>query len=345
MKALLLKEYNNLVYTDVPEPHIAPDEVLVQVKACGICGSDAHGVDGSTGRRIPPIVMGHEASGVIAALGSAPCGSGWQVGDRVTFDIAVYCGRCYFCRRGMINLCDQRRIVGVSTPEFRMHGAFAEYVAIPQQVLYRLPDGLSFERAAMMEAVSVAAHAVARTPISLNDTALVVGSGMIGLLIIQLLKRSGCGQIIAVDLEPDRLEQACLQGADVGLRSGVDDVPAEVRRRTGGRGADIAFEVVGLTPTVGMAIASLRKAGSLTLVGNFAPSVELPLQAVVLAQLSLYGTTNSAGESEACLEMMASGAVKVDTLISAVAPLAEGVAWFERLGQREAGLMKVILEP
>jgi L-iditol 2-dehydrogenase len=160
-----------------------------------------------------------------------------------------------------------------------------------------------------------------------------------------LLRRAGCGQIIAVDLEPGRLEMACQQGADVGLRSGVDDVPAEVRRRTGGRGADIAFEVVGLTPTVGMAIASLRKAGSLTLVGNFAPSVEFPLQAVVLGQLSVYGTTNAAGESEACLEMMGCGAVNVDPLISAVAPLAEGVAWFERLRQRQAGLMKVILEP
>jgi L-iditol 2-dehydrogenase len=349
MKALILKEYNQLVYEDVPEPRIAPGEVLVQVKACGICGSDVHGVDGSTGRRIPPIIMGHEAAGVIAQVG--PDVLGWQAGERVTFDIAVYCGQCYFCRRGMVNLCDQRRIVGVSTPEFRMHGAFAEYVAIPHQVLYRLPQALSFEKAAMMEAVSVAAHAVERTPISLHDTALVVGSGMIGLLIIQMLRIAGCGQIIAVDLEQDRLDKACSLGADLGLVSGkvpaggVDDVPAEVRRRTGGRGADIAFEVAGLTPTVQMAVASLRKGGSLTLVGNFAPAVELPLQEVVIRQLTLYGSTNAAGESEACLDMMASGLVNVDTLISAVAPLAEGATWFERLRKREPGLMKVLLEP
>ncbi len=343
MKALLLKEYNCLVYEDVPEPHIAPDEVLVQVKACGICGSDVHGVDGSTGRRIPPIIMGHEAAGMIVDVGSDV--AGWQVGERVTFDIAIYCGKCYFCRRGMINLCDNRRILGVSTPEFRMHGAFAEYVAIPQQVLYRLPEGLSFVQAAMMEAVSVAAHAVERTPLSLHDTAVVVGSGMIGLLIIRLLRLAGCGRIIAVDLEPDRLSKARDFGADVGLRSGVDDVPAEVRRLTGDRGADIAFEVVGITPTVDMAVASLRKGGSLTLVGNLSPSVELPLQKVVLGQLSLYGTTNAAGESEACLDMMASGAVDVDRLISAVAPLSEGVAWFKRLYRREPSLMKVILVP
>jgi len=343
VKALILKEYNNLVYADIPEPQIAPDEVLVQVKACGICGSDVHGVDGSTGRRIPPIIMGHEASGVIVEAGSDV--SDWQKGDRVTFDITVFCGRCFFCRRGLVNLCDNLRILGVSTPEFRLHGAFAEYVAIPEQILYRLPQGLSFERAAMMEAVSVAAHAIERTPLSLHDTALVVGSGMIGLLVIQFLRIAGCGQIIAVDLEQDRLDKACSLGADVGLRSGVDDVPTEVRRRTGNRGADIAFEVVGFTPTVQMAVASLRKGGSLTQVGNLSPTVEFPLQDIVVRQLSVFGTTNATGESGACLEMMASGKVDVDTLISAVAPLADGVSWFERLRTGEAGLMKVILTP
>jgi L-iditol 2-dehydrogenase len=168
---------------------------------------------------------------------------------------------------------------------------------------------------------------------------------MIGLLIIQMLRIAGCGQIIAVDLEQGRLDTACSLGADLGLKSGLDDVPAAVRRRTGGRGADVAFEVVGLTPTLQVAVASLRKGGSLTLVGNFSPAVELPLQEVVTRQLTLYGSTNAAGESEACLDMMASGAVNVDTLISAVAPLAEGAAWFERLRQREPGLMKVILAP
>lgn len=343
MKALVLKQYNRLLYEDVPEPQIAPDEVLVQVKACGICGSDVHGMDGSTGRRIPPLIMGHEAAGVIVELGSNV--SGWQKGDRVTFDAVVYYGQCYFCRRGLVNLCDNRRILGVSTPEFRMHGAFAEYVAIPQRVLYRLPDALSFPRAAMMEAVGVALHAIERTPISLHDTAVVVGAGVIGLLVIQLLRIAGCGQIIAVDLEQDRLDKACSLGADVGLKSDVTNVLAEVHRRTGNRGADIAVEAVGLTPTVQMAVASLRKGGSLTLLGNLSPTVELPLQAVVIRQLSLYGSTNSAGEFPAGLDMLASGAVNVDTLISAVAPLAEGASWFERLYKREAGLMKVVLVP
>lgn len=343
MKALLLEEYNRLVYREVPPPRLEEGEVLVRVRACGICGSDVHGLDGSTGRRIPPIIMGHEAAGEILELGEGV--QGWQVGDRVTFDCVIHCGRCYYCARGMPNLCDHRRWMGVSLPSFRKDGAFAEYVAVPQQILHRLPEGLAFQRAALMEALSVAFHAVARTPPALNDTAVVIGAGVIGLLLIQLLRRAGCGQIVAVDLDAQRLKLACDLGADRGLRSGVDDVPAEVARLTAGRGADVGFEAVGLSATLEMAIASLRKGGRLCLVGNFAPVVEFPLQEVVVRQLSLYGTTNAAGEQESCLEMLASGAVEVEALISAVAPLSEGARWFERLYRREPGLMKVILTP
>ncbi len=343
MKALVLEQYNRLVYRDVPEPQIQPDEVLVQVKACGICGSDVHGLDGSTGRRVPPIIMGHEAAGVIVDVGLAV--RDWQIGDRVTFDCVVHCGHCYFCQRGLINLCDHRRWIGVSLPAFRKNGAFAEYVAVPQQVLHRLPESLSFTRAAMMEALSIAFHAVNRMPLTLHDTAAVVGAGMIGLLTIQLLKLAGCRQIIAVDLQQARLDMACRLGATMGLRSDVDDVPAIVVQHTGGRGADVGFEVVGLTSTVKLAIASVRKGGALCLVGNFEPTVELPLQDVVIRQLSLFGTTNAAGEQDACLEMLAAGAVNVEEMISAIAPLSEGVAWFDRLYKRESGLMKVILEP
>ena len=129
------------------------------MRACGICGSDVHGMDGSTGRRIPPLIMGHEAAGEIAEVGAGV--SGWKPGDRVTFDSTIYCGRCWHCLRGEVNLCDERRVLGVSCAEYRRDGAFAEFVAVPERILYRLPDDLSFEQAAMVEAVSVAVHAVA----------------------------------------------------------------------------------------------------------------------------------------------------------------------------------------
>jgi L-iditol 2-dehydrogenase len=343
MKALVLREYNDLVFEEVPAPKILDDQVLIRVRACGICGSDVHGMDGSTGRRRPPIIMGHEASGVIAEVGERV--TGWNKGERVTFDSTVSCGSCWFCQRGMINLCDNRRVLGVSCAEYRQDGAFAEYVAAPHRILYRLPEALSFERAAMVEAVSVAVHAVNRTPISLGDTAVVVGVGMVGLLVVQALRLAGCGKVIAVDLDQGKLTLARKLGADVELKADSCNVAEEVMHCTGGRGADIAMEVVGMSPTVNTAIASVRKGGAVTLVGNFRPSVELPLQAVVTRQITLYGSCASSGEYPACLELIARGAINTEALISATPPLSEGASWFRRLYNCEPGLMKVVLLP
>lgn len=343
MKALVLVEYGRLEIQDVPEPEIGPDDVLVEVKACGICGSDVHGLDGSTGRRRPPLVMGHEAAGVIARLGGNV--RGWTEGDRVTFDSTIYCGTCHFCRCGQVNLCENRRVLGVSCDEYRQHGALAEYVAVPQRILYRLPEEVTFPRAAVLEPLAVACHAVRRTASALGEVAVVVGSGMIGLLVIQLLRRSGCARIVAVDLDPRRLKLARTLGADVCLQADTADVPGEVLRLTTGRGADVAIEAVGITPAVQLAAACLRRGGRLTLVGNLSPKVELPLQAVVTRELTLYGSCASCGEYPVCLDLLARQAVDVDPLISAIAPLEEGASWFRRLKSGDEALLKVVLEP
>jgi L-iditol 2-dehydrogenase len=343
MKALVLTEYNKFKYQDMPEPEIGPDDVLLRVKACGICGSDVHGMDGSTGRRQPPVIMGHEASGVIAKTGANV--KNWEKGMPVTFDSTIYCGKCHFCNKGKINLCDNRRVAGVSCDDYRQHGAFAEYVAVPQHILYSLPDNLKFEQAAMVEALSVAFHAVERTSLSINDTAVVVGSGMIGLLVIQALRVAGCGQIIAVDLEENRLNLARELGADTGIKSDCGTAADEIKSLTSGRGSDVAFEVVGISPTLQLAVDSLRKGGSLTLVGNLSPQVEMPLQSIVTREITVNGSCASCGEYPACLDMIARGSINVDALISATAPLSEGAEWFKRLYNREAGLMKVVLQP
>jgi L-iditol 2-dehydrogenase len=338
-----MEQYRSLVVRDAPEPEVGPGDALIRVRACGICGSDVHGYDGSTGRRIPPIIMGHEAAGIIAAVGRDV--TGWRPGDRVTFDSTVYCGDCHFCRRGQINLCDNRRVLGVSCADYRLHGAFAEYVAVPQRILYRLPDSLSFEHAALAEALSVAFHAVSLEPPPLHGAAVVVGAGMIGLLLIQALRHAGCRQIIAVDLDEGRLALARKLGASAALVSGRDDAPAEVARLTDGLGADAAFEVVGLPVTVETAVRSVRKGGAVTLVGNVSPTAPLPLQAVVTREIRLAGSCASRLEYPACLDLIARGLVDVNAIISAVAPLADGPAWFERLYAREAGVMKVVLRP
>jgi len=343
VKALVLEEYNRFVYEDVPEPVIGPGDVLIQIKAVGICGSDVHGMDGSSGRRIPPVIMGHEAAGVIVEVGEDV--EGWEAGERVTFDSTISCGTCYFCRRGKINLCDNRRVLGVSCEEYRQNGAFAEYVAVPHRILYRLPNDLKFEQAAMVEPLSISFHAASRTPIELDDSVVVVGAGMIGLLVIQTLRLAGCGTLIAVDLDRTRLHLACELGADMGLKSDQVDVVAEVRSLTEGRGTDLAFEVVGIGPTLELATRSVRKGGALTLIGNVSPKTDFLLQSVVTRGLTLNGSCASNGEYAACLNMIARGEIDVDALISAVAPLSEGALWFDRLYKREPGLMKVVLVP
>ena len=343
MKAMLLTEYKNLTVTEFPKPEISATDILVQVRACGICGSDIHGYDGSTGRRIPPLVMGHEAAGVISEIGSSV--TAFKVGDRVTFDSTVSCGHCFFCRRGDINLCDNRMVLGVSCGDYRRHGAFAEFVAVPQNICYHIPAGLPFEHAAMIEAVSIAVHAANRTPVSLGDTAVVVGSGMIGLLVIQAIRLAGCGQIIAVDLEENRLTKAKELGADIGLKADSVDVPAEVKKLTGGRGADVVLEVVGIASTVNTAIACARKGGRVTLVGNLSPKVEMPLQVIVTKELTIHGSCASRGEYPACIDLLERRAIRVDPLITATSSLDDGPTWFKRLYAGEAGAMKVIIDP
>jgi L-iditol 2-dehydrogenase len=343
MKALVLQEYKKLACQDLPVPQPAADEVLVAVKACGICGSDVHGMDGSTGRRRPPIVMGHEAAGIIAAVGANV--TKWSTGDRVTFDSTIYCGECEYCRRGEINLCDNRRVLGVSCEDYRRDGAFAEFVAVPQRVLYRLPDGLPFEHAALVEPFSIALHAIRRAPISLNDTVVVVGAGMIGLALVQALRHTGCGRLISVDVADDRLALAKKFGATDLVNSARDNAAETLLRLTHGRGADVAFEAVGITATVDLALRSLRKGGALALVGNVAPKIEFALQVAVTRELSLYGSCSSRGEYPAVLDMLARGDLQPAPLISAFAPLADGAAWFERLYRKEPGLMKVVLHP
>jgi L-iditol 2-dehydrogenase len=342
MKALLLAKYGHLEMTELPQPTPDADEVLVRVAACGICGSDVHGYDGSSGRRIPPIVMGHEAAGVIAAVGSDV--RTFKEGDRVTFDSTVYCGACGPCMRGEVNLCDRRQVLGVSCGDYRRAGAFAEFVSVPARIVYRLPDALSFAEASMLEAVAVAVHAVSLAQISKDTTALVVGAGTIGLLTLQALKAAGCKRVLIADVDDSRLALAITLGATEALNAGKE-LMAEVLERTSGAGVDVAVEAVGRNETVNGCIDSIRKGGTVVLVGNISPEVTISLQKVVTRQIRLQGSCASAGEYPQAIEWMASGAIRVKPLITAIAPLEQGPQWFERLHAREPNLMKVVLTP
>ena len=287
--------------------------------------------------------MGHEASGTVEKLG--PEVQGYKIGDRVTFDSTIYNPDSFFSKRGLINLCDDRRVLGVSCEDYRQHGAFAELVAVPQHILYALPPGMTYEQAALVEPVSIAVHARNLTPIEQGDSAIVFGAGLIGLMTVQVLKHTAVKQIIAVDIDDSKLQVATEMGAQHVINSSKGGVAEQVKKLTSGRGADIAFEAVGIEVTVRAAVESVRKGGTVTLVGNLARDVSIPLQQVVTRQIRLQGSCASAGEYPECLDLIASGKVNVDRFISAVAPLEEGSQWFDRLYKREPGLMKVVLKP
>ncbi|MDR0554644.1 MAG: galactitol-1-phosphate 5-dehydrogenase [Treponema sp.] len=344
MKALLMEEYKKLRYTEVPEPEIrSPDEILVKVKAVSICGSDVHGFDGSTGRRQPPIIMGHEAAGEVSAVGAGV--KKFKAGDRITFDSTIYCGECFYCQNGQVNLCDGRMVLGVSCDEYRRHGAFAEYVVVPERICYPLPLGLSFDEAAMTEPAGVAAHAFRLTPVGLDETVAVVGSGLIGLLLLDVLKASTAGRIAALDTDSSRRETARLRGADEVFDPADPELGAKIRKFSNGRGIDRVFEAVGAAAPIQTALSIVRKGGSVTLIGNVSPRIDLPLQSVVSRQISLFGSCAIAGEYPIVLDLIARKKIDVASLISKKAPLAEGQIWFDKLYNREDNLLKVVLIP
>jgi len=344
MKAMVLKEYKHLEIEDIPMPCIeAADEVLVRIKATAICGSDVHGLDGSTGRRQPPLVMGHEASGVVESVGSEV--KSLKIGDRVTFDSTVWCGECYFCRQGQVNLCDKRRVLGVSCDEYRQDGTFAEYVIVPERIVYKLPDNVAFEEAAITEPVSVAMHAFDITNMRPGESAAVIGSGLIGLLLIQIIRAYSPHLIIAFDTDEKRRKAAIEAGADIALDPQDSEAHNTVLSMTNDRGVDRAFEAVGASAPICTAIESVRKGGSVTLIGNISSKAEIPLQSVVTRQIALLGSCAIAGEYPVSLALMANRTINVRQVISAIAPLEEGPLWFDRLYRREPGLLKVVLTP
>ena len=343
MKALVLEKYNEFVYKEVPDPEISDNEVLVQVKACGICGSDVHGMDGSSGRRIPPLIMGHEASGVILKTGKNV--SEWKKGDRVTFDSTVYPLNDWYTLEGMYNLSDNREVLGVSPGNYRRNGAFAEYVAIPQHILYHIPDNVTFEQAAMVEPAAVALHALNQSTPKPGESCVVVGAGTIGSFILELLKLSGAIPLIAVDINNQNLERAKKTGADYIFNPSDDQIQNKIKALTKNRGVDLAFEAVGNSDSINTCINSVRKGGRIVLIGNLSATVEFPLQNVVTRELKLFGSCAIRGEYTAVLDMISKKKINVDDQISAIAKLSEGADWFNRLKNNKEGLKKVILVP
>jgi L-iditol 2-dehydrogenase len=326
MRALLLDAERHLMVIDTAIPALErPDDVLVRVRAVGVCGSDLHGYLGHTGRRIPPLVMGHEATGDVVAVGAGV--RRLRVGQRVATNTIAACGHCRPCLAGARSLCEHRRILGMSAP-----GAYAEYVVWPEDSLPELPDGLSYEAGALAEPLSVALHGVGMASIKPGDVIFIAGGGPIGVLVHLLARFAGAGRIIVSDLHPERLAAARAFGADVVVDASRDDPAAVVRELTGGSGADVAIEAVGAGATARQTIDAVRNAGTVVWLGNSERTIEVDMQAIVTRDVTVRGSYGMTGqEFERALTLLAEDRLPVAAVINRYSVLDEGPGLFEEL--------------
>lgn len=326
MQALLMTAINKLEVVEQPIPTLEhPLDVLIKVKSVGICGSDLHGYTGHTGRRIPPLVMGHEATGEVVAVGTGV--TDLRVGARVAVQTVQFCGQCAQCRAGNTSICENRLIMGMNAP-----GAYAEYLRWRSNSLMELPAGLSYEHGALAEPLSIAVHAVGLVHIRPYDTIYLVGAGPIGLLTLAVLRATAAGRIIVSDTSSARLAVAQALGADVVVNPKTQDVRAVVDEHTSGRGVDIAFEAVGSSPAAQQTLEVTRSKGTVVWIGNSQRMIEIDMQAIVTRELRVLGSYGMSGEEFArCLAMLADGVIPADTLINRRAVLADGPTLFDEL--------------
>ncbi|MDD4021450.1 MAG: galactitol-1-phosphate 5-dehydrogenase [Synergistaceae bacterium] len=340
MKALVYHGPRELAWEETDDAVVGPGDVRIAVKAVGICGSDVHGYLGLTGRRTPPMIMGHEFSGVIDAVGEKV--TRWHVGDRVTVQPAQFCGKCEFCKKGLTNLCGSKRFYGAMD----CNGAMAEHISVPEHLVYRLPDPVDFASGAMIEAAAVAYRGVKNAGDLTDRHVLVIGAGTIGLLVTAIARLKGAKRIYVSDLSDTRLEAAVKMGADVTLNPKSMDIRRVVMGETEGKGADIAIEAVGATPSVKQSIELLRTGGTAVWIGNSAKFVEVPMQEIVTRELNIRGTyIYSHEEFGEVLELVGNGGISFAPVISLQAKMSEGARWFAQLADSPGDLIKVILIP
>lgn len=340
MRALRYLGPKQLQVQEVERPEPAGTEVLIKVKACGICGSDVHGYLGITGRRIPPMTMGHEFSGEIVQVGEET--NGWSADDRVVVQPINFCGECENCAKGLTNMCLNKRFFGVLTED----GAMAEYVAVPEKQLYRLEENIPYEVGALAEPYAVAYGAVKKAGDLKGQTVLIIGAGTIGLCILQLVRLHSPAKIIVSDLSDARLEAAKRLGADETINPrNVDDMEA-VARYTGGHMIDVSIEAVGVEATANQSIRTLRVGGTSVWVGMSQKEMEINMQDVVCSARRIYGSFNyTHKEFGEVVELISSGKMQTEKLISKTVGL-EGVKEaMEDLLNRPDEFIKVMIDP
>ncbi|MCW5851333.1 MAG: galactitol-1-phosphate 5-dehydrogenase [Anaerolineae bacterium] len=328
MQALVFTAIRKMELQTTPAPRLtAPDDVLVRVRAVGVCGSDLHGYTGQSGRRTPPMIMGHEAAGEVVAIG--PAVTNVKPGDQVAIQPVRFCGQCVFCREGKASLCANRQVLGVHPAA---GGAYAEWLVWPAGCLFPMPAGMTYEQASFGEPLAVCLHALRLADIKPYDSVALVGSGPIGLLTLAILRTLGLRQVFVSDVSDERLAVARSLGASVTINPTRDNPRAVVEAHTEGLGADVSIEAVGLGVTAQQAIDVTKNGGTVVWIGNNMREIQIDMQSVVTRELRVQGTyaMNDLDFGRA-LGMLADGAVDIGPLLTQRATLAEGPTLFEDL--------------
>lgn len=338
MRALVFVRPGQMAVQERADRRPGPGEIVVLVRAAGICGSDVHGYLGLTGRRIPGTVMGHEAAGEVLEVGSGVTTP--SAGDRVVLRSILACGVCAPCHAGRPNVCLNRRGLGM-----QFDGAYAEQMVVPAELAVVIPAALDDRSAALVEPFAVALHAVAITPLQAGQDVAIIGAGSIGLSTLLAVRRRAAGRVFITDRDGHRLDVARRLGADVAVDVTTVDPVASVRDLTGSEGVDVVFEAVGTSATVAQSIALARSGGQVTWIGNSAPIVELPMQDMVTRELTLRGSYTFTDEFEPAIDLLASGQVDVRPLIELTARLDAAPDIFARLGAGTLDAVKVVLLP
>lgn len=317
MKAARFYERHKLVVEDIPVKEVAPGEVKIKVRFCGICGTDVHIFEGDKGSATvnPPVTLGHELSGDVVEVGAQV--TGFHVGDRVSVDPNRYCGKCYFCANGQKHLC--KHMLGMGTA---VDGGFAEYVVVPEELVFPVADHLSYEAASMTEPVSCCLHGMDLTGVRSGDTVMIIGAGNIGLIMLQLAKYMGASCIIAVEPNEKRLERAGEFGADVLINPMKDDTE-EILRRNHIECVNKVIDCAGRVNTAEYAVQYAGRGATVMLFGLTGPDDVMQLKPFEMFQkeLTIRGSFVNPDTFDRAGKLLAAGIVKVDDIITDIVDL------------------------
>lgn len=307
----MLTDVHHIEEQELPLPQTGPHDVLIRTAVAGICGSDLHVFRGHHPFRKPPVVLGHEISGVVEAVG--PAVTQFSPGDRVTVEPQITCGKCYYCKKGLTNLCTEKQVPGTGG----WVGTFAEYFVAPEAVVYRVPDSVPLSLAALTEPLAVAVRAVRRAGLTGGETVAVTGSGTIGALTMVCCRLAGAGRMMATDILPYNLEHALRIGADRAVNARTDSVVAEGLRFTGDVGFDVAFVTVDSAESVKEGCRLARKQGRVVVLSMYDRDIPLDAYAVVSREQEVVGSlTYTRSDFEHALRLLEQRPFPWETLIT-----------------------------